>query len=112
MRRNCKLNLHILPSHAPPSSSLSFCCKFRSCTNQNQNQIHYIFSSDATELQAIAILWLAKRVTDEKRNVLESNGSPSLQQLRIHGSRGLSLKKSLQKFLRKRRDRIQASMPY
>ncbi|KAL0455311.1 UNVERIFIED_CONTAM: hypothetical protein Slati_0870300 [Sesamum latifolium] len=62
--------------------------------------------------QAIAILWLAKRVTDEKRNVLESNGSPSLQQLQIHGSRGLSLKKSLQKFLRKRRDRIQASMPY
>ncbi|XP_011091963.1 protein TIFY 5A-like [Sesamum indicum] len=107
MRRSCNLNLH-----NPPSSSLSFCCKLRRCMNQNRNQIHYIFSSDVTELQAIAILWLAKRVTDERRNELERNRSPSRQQLQFHGSRGLSLKKSLQKFLRKRRDRIQASMPY
>ncbi|KAI3448718.1 hypothetical protein Pfo_005383 [Paulownia fortunei] len=109
MRRNCNLNFQILASDAPSSPSSFFSQLV--CSDQNQISILY---SDATEVQAITILWLARREMEEKYNMSKSKinpGSPS-QQLQLHCTRGLSLKKSLQKFLQKRKDRIQASMPY
>ncbi|KAL2461039.1 Jasmonate ZIM-domain protein 11b [Abeliophyllum distichum] len=76
------------------------------------NQIT-IFQSDATELQAIAILWLARMEMEEKLNKSRTSVASPYMQFQLHPTtRGLSLKKSLQKFLQKRKDRIQATMPY
>ncbi|CAA3008169.1 TIFY 5A-like [Olea europaea subsp. europaea] len=76
------------------------------------------FQGDSTEVQVIAILWLARMEMEEKsnksRNISVGVGSPYLQ-FQLHpttSSLGLSLKKSLQKFLQKRKYRIRATMPY
>ncbi|XP_022856366.1 protein TIFY 5B-like isoform X2 [Olea europaea var. sylvestris] len=68
---------------------------------------------DATELQAIAILWLARMEMEEKLNNSRTSSVAPVpyMQFQLH-RRGISLKKSLQRFLQKRKDRIQAAMPY
>ncbi|KAL8542022.1 hypothetical protein ACS0TY_003037 [Phlomoides rotata] len=94
--RNCNIDLQ---SNASSSS-------MGSCTDHNHDKI---INGDATELQAIYILWVARREMEEEWK----NVNPESLQVQVHGNRGLSLKRSLQKFLQRRKDRrIQASMPY
>ena len=65
-------------------------------------------------LQARAILKLATREMEE--NGLSETPSPMLQQSspppRTPTTPGLSMKKSLQRFLQKRKHRVQATSPY
>ncbi|KAA8544883.1 hypothetical protein F0562_019722 [Nyssa sinensis] len=75
---------------------------------------------DVTELQARAIIWLARRGMEEKVKIPGvdlSSPSPSpsplpylLSQLCV--SPGVPLKRSLQRFLQKRKDRIKSISPY
>ncbi|XP_019197150.1 PREDICTED: protein TIFY 5A-like [Ipomoea nil] len=73
------------------------------------------FSDDASELQILGILWLARREVEEKDNIKRSNlrlSSPHQHHHQWHSPltpAGLSLKKSLQRFLQRRRDRIRAA---
>nr|GMC82947.1 protein TIFY 5A-like [Ipomoea batatas] len=70
------------------------------------------FSDDASELQILGILWLARREVEEKDNINRSNlrlSSPHHYHSPPTPAAGSSLKKSLQRFLQKRRDRIRAA---
>nr|GMC84974.1 protein TIFY 5A-like [Ipomoea batatas] len=70
------------------------------------------FSDDASELQILGILWLARREVEEKDNIKRSNlrlSSPHHYHSPPTPAAGSSLKKSLQRFLQKRRDRIRAA---
>ncbi|XP_057798329.1 protein TIFY 5A-like [Salvia miltiorrhiza] len=111
MRRNCNFSLHKLPPNYNASSSSSWSTianhHFLSCSDPNQIKI---FRNDATELQAICILLLARREREQKWK--KHDRSSAFLQLQAHGSRGLSFKKSLQKFFQNRKERMQASIPY
>nr|ATA66293.1 TIFY5A [Salvia miltiorrhiza] len=123
MRRNCNFSLHKLPpNYNASSSSWSTIANhhFLSCSYPNQIKI---FRNDATELQivstmytwmewlqAICILLLARREREQKWK--KHDRSSAFLRLQAHGSRGLSFKKSLQKFFQNRKERMQASIPY
>ncbi|XP_059651067.1 protein TIFY 5A-like [Cornus florida] len=70
---------------------------------------------DVTELQARTIIWLARKEMDQKKSKtagLDTTNIPSPQS-QIYSPPGLSMKKSLQRFLQRRKDRIQGrSSPY
>ncbi|KAF5748875.1 protein TIFY 5A [Tripterygium wilfordii] len=67
---------------------------------------------DITELQARAIIWLAGREMEERIKKTSSRGpkAPSLSQL--YSLPGVSMKRSLQRFLQKRNKRTQTTSPY
>ncbi|KAL7157840.1 hypothetical protein ABFS83_02G103600 [Erythranthe nasuta] len=108
MKRHCNLSFPVLRSNVTTASLVGH--RSQLVTTRSNGITLTSSYSDATELQAIAVLWVARRETEEKYNAMRSRnaGSISLH----HGNGGLSLKKSLQIFLQKRKDRIQASMPY
>ncbi|XP_004244920.1 protein TIFY 5A-like [Solanum lycopersicum] len=110
MRRNCNLELTLMP----PSISDNFSSK--NCTTEDQQlenkqsqQLTIFYHgkfvvSDATELQAKAIIYLASRGMEMKTNKMSEPSSPLLQPQTV--------KKSLQGFLQKRKKRVQATSPY
>lgn len=71
-------------------------------------------------LQARAILMLARRETDERIKTPTGLGSepeteaasPTVQPQLHSPSTGLFMKRSLQRFLQKRKNRLQATSPY
>ncbi|KAK4706999.1 hypothetical protein R3W88_033438 [Solanum pinnatisectum] len=113
MRRNCNLELTLMP----PSISDNFSSK--NCTMEDQQlenkqsqqlTIFYngeIVVSDATELQAKAIIYLASRGMEVEKNKMSDPSSPLLQP-----QTGLFMKRSLQGFLQKRKRRVQETSPY
>ncbi|KAL8192292.1 hypothetical protein R6Q57_027959 [Mikania cordata] len=121
MRRNCHLELRLVP----PQSPFIFSDHHRlqespSCVDRNmaggdlkekQNQQLTIFYDgkvsvcNVTELQAMAIIKAANEVVmdDDKWRKPE---------LMICSQGGVSMKRSLQTFLQKRKHRIQSTSPY
>lgn len=129
MRRECNLELCLLPAgfdaRPPPSpvvASDSVESRNEEVTrNSQQLTIFYngrICVCDVTELQARAIIQVAKREIDEKLKI--HNAEEIDERLRIHKAGAVSpsqptafsMKKSLQHFLQKRKSRIQATSPY
>ncbi|CAK7340367.1 unnamed protein product [Dovyalis caffra] len=67
---------------------------------------------DVTEFQARAIIWLASREMEERIKSARSNQAPKPLHSQLYGPPGLSLKRSLQMFLQKRKKRAEAISPY
>ncbi|XVF87148.1 hypothetical protein PTKIN_Ptkin18bG0095900 [Pterospermum kingtungense] len=121
MRRNCNLELRLLPSSFPGERDHMVEETNESPHNQLQQlTIFYngkVCVCDVTELQARAILTLANREMDERIRTPTGSepASPALSTSQLYSptpAAGLSMKKSLQRFLQKRKNRIQATSPY
>ncbi|MCD9559338.1 hypothetical protein HAX54_017238 [Datura stramonium] len=124
MRRNCNLELRLMPPSLSAFSPKN--CKNatyfpmedkQSTELEKQAQQLTIFYSgklvvsDATELQAKAIIYLASREIEEKTNKTQSPMSKPSSSL-LQPQTGLFMKRSLQSFLQKRKNRIQTTSPY
>ncbi|XP_049372601.1 protein JAZ13 [Solanum verrucosum] len=102
MRRNCNLELTLsLSSFSPIREDQEF-------ENKKSQQLTKFYNgkfvdSDVTQLQicAKAIIYLASRGMEEKTNKMSEPSSPSLQP-----QTGLFMKRSLRRFLQKRKNRI------
>ncbi|KAK7835001.1 protein TIFY 5A [Quercus suber] len=127
MKRNCNLELRLVPYSASLPSNDSgddhqpMMEERRGSPQQNQQPqqltIFYngkICVSDVTEFQARSILLLATREMEERLKTPTGSdlSSPTLQTEQYSPSTGLSMKRSLQRFLQKRKNRIQATSPY
>ncbi|KAL3851496.1 hypothetical protein ACJIZ3_013378 [Penstemon smallii] len=120
MKRNCNLELRLVTpsvfSHSSNYINIGQCNSmldlFGERPNEKQQQqpltIFYngrVAVSDVTELQARAIIKLASRENEEKST---SSNEPQL----YSPVSGLSMKRSLQRFLQKRKTRAEATSPY
>uniref|UniRef100_A0A1J3E1Q4 Protein TIFY n=1 Tax=Noccaea caerulescens TaxID=107243 RepID=A0A1J3E1Q4_NOCCA len=124
MQKDCDLELRLFPTSSYDSDSDTSVVESRSSGNsQPKEESHRItifyngqmcVSSDVTHLQAKSIIWIASREIEERSF---SNGSdPPNRSTRFHHQLPIpkaSMRKSLQSFLEKRKNRIQAySKPY
>ncbi|XP_004244919.1 protein TIFY 5A-like [Solanum lycopersicum] len=101
MRRKCNLELTLSPSN--------LLMEDKRLENEQSQQLTIFYNgkfvaSHVTQLQAKAIIYLASREMEEKTNKLSEPSSPLLQPQTV--------KKSLQRFLQKRKNRIQITSPY
>ncbi|KAK7399938.1 hypothetical protein VNO78_11135 [Psophocarpus tetragonolobus] len=130
MRKNCNLELQLFPpslSDLRPmmEAEVSESPQQQDPHLQQQQQPQHPFTifydgkicvSDVTELQARSILMLANKEI-EKRVMTPTGSEPSSpMQQSPHNmyspSTGLSMKRSLQRFLQKRKNRVQETSPY
>ncbi|CAA2983013.1 TIFY 5A-like [Olea europaea subsp. europaea] len=108
MKRNCDLEL----GDSCPSDRQ--CHPLLDMKNSGNNQLLTLFCNgkvavfDVTELQARAIILLANKEMEGTKPSLDSLLLPFLQS----PLNSLSMKKSLQRYLQKRKTRIQATSPY
>ncbi|CAN4077012.1 unnamed protein product [Withania somnifera] len=117
MRRNCNLELSLT---TPSLSTFSpkncyFSMEDQEFVKQPQ-QLSIFYNgkfvvSDATELQARAMIYLASREMEENTNKTPSPTSET-SSLLLQPQTGLFMKRSLQIFLQKRKNRIQTASPY
>ncbi|XP_057433144.1 protein TIFY 5A [Lotus japonicus] len=134
MRRNCNLELRLFPSSydsshhhdnhpmVEESSKSPMQNYFQQQENQRPLTIFYegkICVADVTEHQAKSILMLAhKKVEEEIRMRTPTGAEPSTPTIvqsphHVHSpGTGLSMKRSLQQFLQKRKTRVQEASPY
>ncbi|KAB2065306.1 hypothetical protein E1A91_A09G084600v1 [Gossypium mustelinum] len=124
MRRNCNLELELFPSRMFPGHRQNMVEESKRSPQNQQQQLTIFYNGrvcvcDITELQARAILMRANQETDERIKTPTgsepdsptSSSSTSPSRL-CSPNAGLSMKKSLQRFLQKRKNRIQATSPY
>ncbi|PHU09865.1 hypothetical protein BC332_21725 [Capsicum chinense] len=104
MKRESRLGLQLFPLLASPSTSSEFCTDHSVTCSSTRKQITIFHAQagvyDTSELQLMAILLLARGELKLSRLGI------SCFQFQLHRPYGLSLKKSLHKFMQKRRDRI------
>ncbi|KAG6594460.1 Protein TIFY 5A, partial [Cucurbita argyrosperma subsp. sororia] len=118
MRRNCNLELRLSPTTTAAVANAAAASSSADNGSLQSQQLTIFYNGricvcDVTELQARAILKLATREMEEKD--LNEPTSPMLQQSpvpRTPTTPGLSMKRSLQRFLQKRKHRVQATSPY
>ncbi|XP_059275716.1 protein TIFY 5A-like [Lycium ferocissimum] len=109
MRKKCNLELRLVP---PACVTM----RDKGSTDQEKQQQLTIFYdgkvvvSDATELQARAIIHLASR--EAKGNIKTPSSHSETPSPLLQSPTGLSMKRSLQKFLQKRKNRAEAISPY
>ncbi|KAI6703433.1 hypothetical protein NL676_012569 [Syzygium grande] len=140
MKRSFDLELRLQPysvSDFLASSSSVSSAESAECSPEEQRKLTVFYdgkvcASTVTELQARAIILLANREMEERSSKTPTGSEPSTPSLRsqpstpslrsqpstpslqaqVYNSTGLSMKRSLQRFLQKRQHRIQATSPY
>ncbi|KAK7303103.1 hypothetical protein RJT34_14004 [Clitoria ternatea] len=125
MRRNCNLELALFPcnsdhrNHMVEEASVSPMQNYLNHHHQEQQQpltIIYdgkICVADVTEFQAKSILTLANKKMEERVRTTEAcSASAMVGQYQLSPGSGLSMKRSLQRFLQKRKNRVQEASPY
>ncbi|XP_071699764.1 protein TIFY 5A-like [Rutidosis leptorrhynchoides] len=136
MRRNCNLELRLVPPSPYTFSDdhhrlINATEEINGEAKEKQNQQLTIFYEgkdsvcDVTELQARSIIKLASEEMEDKwrktpRSIASSqplsplmpSPSSSLSPSPSPSPSGLSMKRSLQRFLQKRKHRMQATSPY
>ncbi|XP_030476782.1 protein TIFY 5A-like [Syzygium oleosum] len=140
MKRSFDLELRLQPysvSDFLASSSSVSSAESAECSREEQRKLTVFYdgkvsASTVTELQAKAIILLANREMEERSSKTPTGSEPSTPSLRsqpstpslrsqpstpspqaqVYNSTGLSMKRSLQRFLQKRQHRIQATSPY
>ncbi|KAI3741573.1 hypothetical protein L1987_59247 [Smallanthus sonchifolius] len=133
MRRNCHLELRLVPPQSPfIFSDHHHCLRQEDHSDEintvsgdlkeKQNQQLTIFYDgkvsvcDVTELQAMTIIKIASEEMDDKwrrrGGCSESEPCSPLISPLTYSQGGLSMKRSLQRFLQKRKHRIQSTSPY
>ncbi|XP_058097574.1 protein TIFY 5A-like [Magnolia sinica] len=116
MGRNCNLELRLLPAGVDAdytSLDSSQSSNEESVKNSQQLTIFYngrICICDVTEFQAREIIRLANREMHEKLTAHHTNVLLPSQRPQPHAP-ALSMKRSLQRFLQKRKSRILATSP-
>ncbi|KAI3800748.1 hypothetical protein L1987_28842 [Smallanthus sonchifolius] len=129
MRRNCHLELRLVPPQSPFIFSDHHHLRQEDHNDEintvggdlkeKQNQQLTIFYDgkvsvcDVTEIQAMTIIKVASEEMDDKwrRRVESEPCSPLISPL-TYSQGGLSMKRSLQRFLQKRKHRIESTSPY
>ncbi|XP_060181722.1 protein TIFY 5A-like [Lycium barbarum] len=125
MRRNCNLELRLRPPSLSAFSPKNICTtpyfsmedkESKELEQLAQQQLTIFYNgkhvvSDATEHQAKAIIYLASREIEEKTKKTPSPISKPSSPL-LQPQTGLFMKRSLQRFLQKRKNRIQTTLPY
>ncbi|XP_045818511.1 uncharacterized protein LOC123911183 [Trifolium pratense] len=96
----------------------NFCLESHKSMNEELNVNHQFVVNiphhkfEERELQARVMMWLASQEMEEKNGSKESTPTLSLslqpRALLMHTSHGFSVKRSLQNFLEKRKERIQS----
>ncbi|CAI9782159.1 unnamed protein product [Fraxinus pennsylvanica] len=122
MKRNCNLELRLVT----PSASFHHNARFdpmlnmvNESPNEKQNQQLTIFYNgnvavcNVTELQARVMILLARREMEERTREWSPGSDPCspLLQSPLHSPTSFCMRRSLQRFLNKRKSRVQA-MPY
>ncbi|KAI9120802.1 hypothetical protein K1719_007835 [Acacia pycnantha] len=116
MRRNCNLELRLFPSFETRSTEQD-----SESPQQNMQKLTIFYDGkmcvfDVTEVQARWILMLANREMKERARTPNGSGSePSSPNTTVplySPNGGLSMKRSLQNFLQKRKNRILEASPY
>ncbi|KAE9598984.1 hypothetical protein Lal_00022590 [Lupinus albus] len=137
MRRNCNLELALFPSHGSDHHHSNHSIMEESCgipklqhlhqqQQQRQQEQHNTLTifydgkicvSDVTEFQAKSIIFLANKKMEERMKT-QSGLEPSTptvvesHQPLYSPATPLSMKRSLQRFLQKRKNRKQEASPY
>ncbi|KAI3962773.1 hypothetical protein MKW98_029932 [Papaver atlanticum] len=124
MRRNGNFELFLVPPSSSAIDTYSHHHHHNSMTegsDESPQHLTIFFDGrvsvcDVTELQAREILSLARREMNERMTSCSSVPSPATpsvvqSQLQISPN-GICMQRSLQRFLQKRKNRIQATSPY
>ncbi|XP_058097551.1 protein TIFY 5A-like [Magnolia sinica] len=117
MDRNCNLELRLLPAGVDadlPSADSGPSSSDELAQNSQQLTIFYngrICICDVTEIQAREILCLVNREMHEKLTARHMDPLPPSQQPQPRAP-ALSMRRSLQRFLQKRKTRILTTSPY
>ncbi|KAL5977467.1 hypothetical protein ACLOJK_021814 [Asimina triloba] len=117
MGKNCNLELRLVPAGIEadlPSSDTSQSQQSTEESAESSQQLTILYDGhicvcDVTEIQARAILCFASGETEES-----AGGRclrPSSQEPQLHAP-AVSMKRSLQRFLQKRKTRIMTTSPY
>ncbi|TMX04340.1 hypothetical protein EJD97_009664, partial [Solanum chilense] len=112
MRRKCNLELRLVPP-APYFDSMGNKETIDEEKEHQQLTIFYdgkVVVSDASEVQAKAIIHLASREMKENTKTPSTLSEPPSSLLQFQTE--VSMKRSLQRFLQKRKSRTQAISPY
>ncbi|XP_028764848.1 protein TIFY 5A [Neltuma alba] len=119
MRRNCNLELRLFPSFETSHLRDTSTEPDSESPQQNLQKLTIFYDGkmcvcDVTEFQARSILMLANREMKERARTPNGSSepcSPNTVPLYSPGG-GLSMKRSLQNFLQKRKNRILEASPY
>ncbi|KAG9149756.1 hypothetical protein Leryth_012448 [Lithospermum erythrorhizon] len=122
MRRNCNLELRLVPPSLPfnPSgndSPSNFMLDSFNDIFPTKQQLTIFYNGktavcDVTELQARSIISLASQEMEDRSLISSSSPTTPLVQSLTPSPTGLSMKRSLKRFLEKRKNRAQAASPY
>ncbi|XP_038895134.1 protein TIFY 5A-like [Benincasa hispida] len=110
---NCNLELCLSPPSSSPSTIAVTATNSTSTSQHNHLSPTEVPILDLTELQARAIIVRATRQMEaERRSTTRRISLPTTEQISMKSGASPSMRRSLQRFLQKRKHRTQTLSPY